>query len=144
MEEIIFNCLHSKSYVGYQVQRYFGWTKPVDIMQKWNNDIELYKDTSAVVKPIGIKSGQTLSWRRYHEYVAVFRYFTMICTRKFQYGSTLSNWFCPRLCMPDLKRRRTILLDAAQVAMMLIKVLFFDAVVSSTPSSSMLLWGMGW
>ena len=43
--------------------------------------------------------------------------------------------------MPDLKRRRTILLDAAQVAMMLIKVLFFDAVVSSTPSSSMQLWG---
>ena len=50
VEEMIFNCLHNKSYVGYQVQRYFGWTKPVDIMQ----------DTSAVVKPIGIKSGQTL------------------------------------------------------------------------------------
>ena len=60
VEEMIFNCLHNKSYVGYQVQRYFGWTKPVDIMQKWNNDIELYKDTSAVVNPIGIKSGQTL------------------------------------------------------------------------------------
>ena len=70
VEEMIFNCLHNKNYVGNQVQRYFGSTKPVDIMQKWNNDIELYKDTSAVVKPFGIEPGQNPSWRRYHEYVA--------------------------------------------------------------------------
>jgi hypothetical protein len=40
--------------------------------------------------------------------------------------------------MPDFKRRRTILLDAAQVAIMLIKHR-----VLSTPSSSMLLLGDG-
>ena len=39
VEEMIYNFLHNRSYVGNQVQRYFGWTKPVDIMQKWNNDI---------------------------------------------------------------------------------------------------------
>ena len=70
VEEMIYNFLHNRSYVGNQVQRYFGWTKPVDIMQKWNNDIELYKDTSAVEKPLGIESGQAPSWRRYHQYVA--------------------------------------------------------------------------
>ena len=56
--------------LGNQVTRYFGSTKPVDIMQKWNNDIELYKDTSAVVKPFGIEPAQTPSWKRYHAYVA--------------------------------------------------------------------------
>jgi hypothetical protein len=70
VEEMIFNALHNPSYVANQVQRYFGCTKHVDIMQKWNNDIELYKDTSAVMRPIGIESAQVPSWRRYHEYVA--------------------------------------------------------------------------
>jgi hypothetical protein len=70
VEEMIFNCLHNKSYVENQVKRYFGSTKPLDIMQKWNNDIELYKDTSAVVKPFGIEPAQTPSWKRYHAYVA--------------------------------------------------------------------------
>ena len=70
VEEMIFNYLHNKRYVGNQVKRYFGSTKPLDIMQKWNNDIELYKDTSAVVKPFGIEPAQTPSWKRYHAYVA--------------------------------------------------------------------------
>ena len=97
VEEMIFNCFHNKSYVAYQVKRYFGWTKPLDIMQKWNNDIELYKDTSAVVKPIGIKSGQFLSWRRYHEYVAtegvpifhddLFEKFPIRCSKKSTFDS---------------------------------------------------------
>ena len=71
VEEMIFNALHNPSYVGNQVQRYFGWIKPVDIMQKWNNDIELFKDTNAVMRPIWIESAQVPFWRRYHAYVAL-------------------------------------------------------------------------
>ena len=70
VEEMIFNCLHNTNYVENQVKRYFGSTKPMDIMQKWNSDIDLYKNTSADVKPLGIESAQVQSWKRYHAYVA--------------------------------------------------------------------------
>ena len=46
--------------------------KPIFQMDKTCRyyDIELYKDTSAVVKPFGIEPAQTPSWKRYHAYVA--------------------------------------------------------------------------
>jgi hypothetical protein len=70
VEEMIYNCLSNPKYVANQVQRYVGGTKIIDIMQKWNSDIELYKDTNPVEKPLGIESAQVPSWRRYHAYVA--------------------------------------------------------------------------
>jgi hypothetical protein len=70
VEEMIFNCMHNKNYTGNQVQQYFGTTKPKDVMQKWNNDIRLYRDTDPVVEPWNIKPRSKPFWKRYHEYVA--------------------------------------------------------------------------
>lgn len=70
VEEMIFNCMHNESYKGHQVQRYFGSTKPKDVMQKWNNDIRLYRGTSSVVPPLTVALKSRLGWKRYHEYVA--------------------------------------------------------------------------
>ena len=69
VEEMIYNCMHNKNYVDYQVHKYFGTTRPKDIMQKWNNDIKLYTGTDPVVKPAFVTPRSTPSWRRFHEYV---------------------------------------------------------------------------
>jgi hypothetical protein len=70
VEEMIYNCMHNTSYVGHQVYKYFGTTRPNDIMQKWNNDIRLYTGTDPVVKPSFVASRNTPSWKRFHDYVA--------------------------------------------------------------------------
>ena len=70
VEEMIFNCMHNTSYVEYQLQRYFGTTKPRDVMQRWNNDIRLYQGSSSAFPPIGTASRSVENWRRYHAYVA--------------------------------------------------------------------------
>lgn len=70
VEEMIFNFMHNKKYVGNQVAQYFGSTNPRDVMQKWNWDIKVYAGTDPVVKPLGLAPRNTLSWKRYHDYVA--------------------------------------------------------------------------
>ena len=70
VEEMIYNFMHNKKYVGYQVEKYFGATHPRDVMQKWNWDIKVYAGTDPVVKPLGLAPRNTSCWKRYHDYVA--------------------------------------------------------------------------
>lgn len=69
VEEMIFNFMQNENYVGYQVQKYFGSTKPIDIMQKWNNDIKLYTGSNSESKPLFVCPGNDPSWKRFHNYV---------------------------------------------------------------------------
>ena len=61
VEEMIYNFMHNENYVGYQARKYFGTTRPNDIMQKWNNDIKLYTGTDPVVKPAFV-AGALVAW----------------------------------------------------------------------------------
>ena len=57
---VIYNCMHNENYVEYQLRKYFGTTRPNDIMQKWNNDIKLYTGTDPVVKPAFVAGAPAL------------------------------------------------------------------------------------
>ena len=54
VEEMIYNFMHNKNYVGNQVAKYFGTTLPRDVMQKWNNDIKLYTGTDPDNHPLSL------------------------------------------------------------------------------------------
>ena len=69
VEEMIYNFMHNKNYVGNQVAKYFGTTLPRDVMQKWNNDIKLYTGTDPDNHPLSLAPRNISSWKRFHDYV---------------------------------------------------------------------------
>ncbi len=88
VEEMIYNCMHNTSYVGHQVYKYFGTTRPNDIMQKWNNDIDCIPVQIQLLNP-------RLSHRAIHQAgngsmimlrLMVFQQFKMTLTGNFRFA----------------------------------------------------------